>query len=100
MYAEANPTFAFACSNSFDEFSVCFNISEGMTLSGKDEITGEDKLTLNARTVQLQRTLKPNFPFVFEVTLVNTTRLNDVAIYVLVDAKRRMYKVIPITEVR
>lgn len=98
MYAEANPKFAFACSNSFDEFSVCFNISDGMTMSGKDEITVEDKLTLNARTVQLQRTLKPNFPFVFEVTLVNATHLNDVTIYVLVDAKRRMYKEIPITE--
>ena len=98
MYAEANPTFAFACSNSFDEFSVCFNISEGFTVSGRDEITGEDKLTLNARTVQLQRALKPKFPFVFEVSLVNTTRLNNVAIYVLVDASRRMYKGIPIVE--
>lgn len=99
MYAEATPTFAFACSNSFDEFSVCFNISEGFTVSGRDEITVEDKLTLNARTVQLQRSLKPKFPFVFEVSLVNTTRLNNVAIYVLVDASRRMYKGIPIVEV-
>ena len=99
MYAEANPTFAFACSNPCDEFSVCFNISEGMTVSGRDEITGEDKLTLNARTVQLQRTLKPNFPFVFEVSIINTPCLNNVAIYVLVDAQRRMYKGIPITEV-
>lgn len=98
MYAETNPTFAFACSNSFDEFSVCFNISEGMTMSGKDEITNEDKLTLNARTVQLQRTLKPNFPFVFEVSLINTSRLNNVAIYILIDATRRMYKGIPIVE--
>ena len=81
-------------------FSVCFNISEGFTVSGRDEITGEDKLTLNARTVQLQRTLKPKFPFVFEVSLVNTTRLDNVAIYVLVDAARRMYKGIPIVEVK
>lgn len=98
LYAEANPTFAFACSNSFDEFSVCFNISDGFTISGKDEINVEDKLTLNARTVHLQRTLKPNFPFVFEVSLLNTTRLNNVAIYVLVDATRRKYKGIPIVE--
>lgn len=98
MYAESNPTFAFACSNPLSDFSVCFNISEGFTMSGIDEITEEDGLTLNAKTVQLQRTLKPKFPFVFEVSLVKATHLSNVAIYVLVDAARRMYKRIPIAE--
>lgn len=98
LYAEVNPSFAFACSNSFNEFSVCFNVSDGLTLTGRDEITTEDKLSLNARTVQLQRTLKPNFPFVFEVSLKDTSKLNNVAIYMLVDASRGMYKGIPIVE--
>lgn len=98
MYAEANPTFAFACSNSLDDFSVCFNVSEGFTMTGKDEITTEDGTVLNARTVRLQRSLIPGFPFVFEVYLEKTSHLSDVAIYVLIDAAKRMYKGIPINE--
>ena len=98
MYAEANPTFAFACANSLDDFSVCFNVSEGFTMTGKDEITTEDGTVLNARTVRLQRSLMPGFPFVFEVYLEKTSHLSDVAIYVLIDAAKRMYKGIPINE--
>ena len=98
MYAEQNPIFAFACTNSFDEFSACFNISEGFTSSGKDELTCENGITLNARTVQLQRALKPNFPFVFEVSLVNTVRLDNIKIFVLTDALKGKYKQIPIVQ--
>lgn len=96
MYSEQNPTFAFACANSFDEFSVCFNITDGFTLTGKDELKCENKSTLNARTVQLQRALKPNFPFIFEVSLVNTSRLNSIAIYELKDSLNHLYQEIPI----
>ena len=98
MYAEANPTIAFACSNPLDDFSVCFNVSEAFTITGKDEITTADGLVLNARTVRLQRSLMPGFPFVFEVYLEKTSHLNDVVIYVLTDASKRMYKGIPIKE--
>lgn len=97
MYSEINPTFAFACSNTFDEFSACFNISEGLTMTGTDEITNSDGTSLNARTVQLQRSLKPGFPFVFEIYLKNTHRLKEVALYLLIDAKKRMYKGIPVS---
>ena len=97
-YAEPNPVFAFACSNPYNEFSVCFNISEGYTLSGSDEITTSDKTVLNARTVQLQRVLKPGFPFVFEVSLVNTERLENVVIYLLKDATKKEYRAIPLVE--
>lgn len=98
MYAEPNPTFAFACTNSFDEFSICFNISENSTFSGKDTLTDENKITFNARTVQLQRALKPNFPFVFEVTLVNKMKLDNINIYVLTDASKCIYESIPMLD--
>lgn len=96
MYAEINPTFAFACSNSFDEFSVCFNISDGFILTGSDELNANNSTSLNARTVQLQRALKPDFPFVFEVYITNTSHLNDVSVCVLTDSSNGLYKSIPI----
>ena len=98
MYAEVNPTFAFACSNTFEEFSTCFTISDGLAVTGKDEITSENGMVQNARTVQLQRPLKPGFPFIFEVSVVNTRYLKDVSIYVLADASKRMYTGIPISK--
>ena len=73
-------------------------MSEGFTLSGQDEITTDEGVVLNARTVQLQRSLTPGFPFVFEVYLDKVSRLNDVAIFSLIDAVKGMYKGIPINE--
>lgn len=99
MYAEQNPEFAFACSNSLDDFSACFNVSEGYTLCGRDEITTNNGLILNARTVQLQRALKPNFPFIFEVYVEKNNQLKNVNIYVLVDASKRIYNTIPIQNI-
>ncbi|MBR5514473.1 MAG: toll/interleukin-1 receptor domain-containing protein [Ruminococcus sp.] len=95
LYSEQNPVFAFACENPLNEFSVCFNISDGLTISGKDELTDDTQQVLYARTVQVQRALSPGFPFVFEVDLVNTSHLRNVAVYILVDGTRRMYKQIP-----
>lgn len=95
-YSEHNPVFAFACSNSLNDFSVCFNISDGMTVSGKDELTVADDMVLNARTVQLQRALRPGFPFTFQVTLNEVDSLHNVAIYILVDAIKRCYQEIPV----
>lgn len=92
LYAEGNPTFAFACSNSLDEFSACFNISEGMTMSNHGTITTNTGETLNMRTVQLQRPLKPGFPFIFEVYLKETNHLSNVAVYLLINAEKGMYK--------
>lgn len=98
MYAEINPTFAFACANTFEEFSAYFTISDGMAVTGRDVITSENGLVRNARTVQLQRPLKPGFPFVFEISIVNTRHLKDVALYILIDASKRIYNGIPISK--
>lgn len=98
MYAEINPTFAFACSNKFDEFSACFTISDGIALIGKDVLSFEDGTELNAQTVQLQRPVKPGFPFVFEVSTTDVKCLKCVSVHILVDASKRMYKSIPISQ--
>ena len=98
MYAESNPTFAFACSNAFDEFSACFTISDGIAITGKDVLSFADGTELNAQTVQLQRPLKPGFPFVFEVSTADVKQLKSVAVHILADASKRMYKSIPFSQ--
>ena len=97
LYSENNPIIAFACKNSFEEFTVCFTISDGMIVTGKDEITTESGLHLNAYIAQLQRSLKPGFPFVFEVTLNNVNCLHSVCVFSLIDAERKIYQQIPIS---
>lgn len=97
LYTETNPIFAFACSNSFGEFSVCFNISDSFILTGRDKLNTDNGISLNASTVQLQRPLKPGFPFVFEVYVKNnTSHLNNITICVLTDSLKKLYKSIPI----
>lgn len=96
LYAETNPVFAFACSNQFSDFSVCFNISDGMIQSGQDILTCENGMILNAKTVQLQRPLKPGFPFIFEVTINNSATLNNVSLFLLTNSIENTYKTIPL----
>lgn len=95
-YSENNPVFAVACENSFDDFSACFNITEGMTITGRDELRVDVGLSLNAYTVQLQRPLKPGFPFVFEVSSNEGKELHNLTVYVLKDAEKRIYCRVPI----
>ena len=92
MYAEMNPTFAFACSNPFDDFSVCFLISDSMVICGEAKIKLEDGIELNAKTVQLNRPIKPGFPFVFEVSRVNNSYLQNTNILILIDTSKRIFK--------
>lgn len=97
-YAEMNPILAFACSNAFDDFSVCFNISDSFIMAGgRDELNCADNIKLNAYTAQLQRPLKPGFPFVFEV-LARNGPLDNMMICILIDASKRYYKSIPIIQ--
>ncbi len=96
LYSEQNPVFAFACENPLNEFSVCFNISDGFTMSGTGQITTDFGYVLNARTVQVQRALSPGFPFVFEVDLVNTSHLQNVFVFVLANGAKGIWKSIPI----
>ncbi|MBQ4128568.1 MAG: toll/interleukin-1 receptor domain-containing protein [Ruminococcus sp.] len=96
LYAEINPTLAFACSNRFEDFSTCFNISDGVTVSNKGSMITDTDLTLNMRTVQLQRPLRPGFPFVFEVTLTGVNQLNDVAVYILKNAETGEFNQLPV----
>lgn len=96
-FTEHNPTFAIACANELKDFSVCFNISEGFTITGRDELKLDDGGKLNAHTVQLQRALKPGFPFVSELSTKDISQLKCFNIYILKNAGTRMYQGIPIS---
>ncbi len=96
-FAELNPTFAFACSNALSEFSACFNISEPFTITNQGSMSFDSGISLNMRTVQLQRPLRPGQPFVFEIELKNTKKLHNVGVYILADHQNGIYKCLPIS---
>ncbi len=92
-----NPTIAFATSNSFDDFSVCFNVSDNFTCCGKDELTVNGNKKLNARTCQIQRALIPSRPFEFVVDISeNCSSLSDIQLFILVNYEKGEYSGIQI----
>lgn len=95
LYAEHNPAFAFACANDIKEFQVN-SLTEAVTITGVDEITFTDGFKLNARTIQLQRVLKPGFPFVADIKSGALGRIRNIAILVMKNAEKRMYQQLPI----
>lgn len=99
LFAEHNPKFAFACENSTDEFRIHAHFTDGVVISGYQELECDDGITLHAHTIQLQRVLKPGFPFVAEMTTEDLRKLRSISVYVLKDAELRMYQRLPITEV-
>lgn len=95
LYAEHNPTFAFACANDIKEFQVNTS-TEAFTINGADEIMFESGLKLNARIIQLQRVLKPGFSFVADLKSSTLGQIRNIAILVMKDAEKRMYQQLPI----
>ena len=95
LYSQPNPILAFSCENPLSEFSVCFNVSDISTFIGEDKLTVGAHHILYARTVQLLRPLSPNFPFVFEINLTNTSQLRNPTIFIVVDGIKKVYKQIP-----
>ena len=95
-YAENNPVIAFACENSLEEISICYNVSDGFTQQGTDQIRVENKWVLNSRNVSVQRAIKPGFPFVFQVYYDNTNFYKSVALFLLIDETKGQYEQIPI----
>lgn len=98
LYAENNPTFAFVCGNDLKEFTAHFSKYEGMVITNYGTMVVEDGVELNMRTAQLQRPLRPGFPFIFDIELVNTSHLNNVAVYILINAETQQYKQLPVEE--
>lgn len=98
LFAEHNPKFAFACENSTDEFKMSL-LSDGLVITGYQKLECDDGITLYAHTIQMQRVLKPGFPFIAEMSTEDLRKLRSVSVYVLKDAERRMYQRLPITEV-
>ena len=95
-YAENDPIMALACKNRLDEISVCYNVSDGMTIQRSDRISVENGLVLNSKNVYIQRAIKPGFPFVFEVYYDNIDYYERVALYKLVDANKSLYERVPL----
>lgn len=95
LYAEHNPTFAFACSNDIKEFQVN-PLTEAFTITGSDEITFANGIKLNAHTCRLQRVLKPGFPFVAELKSCTLAKICNIAILVMIDAEKGLYQPLPI----
>ena len=96
-YSEDNPKFAFACKNSLESFFINSFITDGIVLTGTQTIqlsTGEE---LNAHTVQLQRILRPGFPFSVELGSDNLHDLECIAVLILVNAEERRYQNLTIT---
>lgn len=95
LYAEHNPTFAFACENDIKDFQITTS-TEAFTINGVDEITFASGLKLNARIIQLQRVLKPGFSFVADLKSSTMGQIRNIAILVMKDAEKRMYQQLPI----
>ncbi len=98
-FAEHNPEFAFACENTLDEFSMIGTISDGTIMSGGRTLTFQDESVLHARTLQLQRALKPGFPFVAELKTTDINNLRSISVYVLTNAEQRIYQRLNMNEV-
>lgn len=98
LYTENNPTFAFVCGNDLKEFIACFSKYEGIAITNYGTMVVENGVELNMRIAKLQRPLRPGFPFVFDVELVNTSYLNNVAVYILVNSETQQYKQLPVEE--
>lgn len=96
IYSEQSSRFVFAFSNEFNDFSICYNISETFTTSGRGIFTKDNGVVLNAYTVNIQRTITPGFPFISEIYLEKTNHIRDFEIYVLTNSIKQTYKKIPL----
>lgn len=98
-FAEHNPEFAFACENTLEEFSMVGTISDGTIMSGGRTLTFQNGRDLHARTLQLQRALKPGFPFITELKTGDISKLRTISVFVLTNAEERIYQQLSIEKV-
>ena len=96
-FSEHNTQFAFGCINELDDFSVD-NVSEMVTTTNTGTLTFENGQVLNMRTIGLQRTLSPDFPFIIELNIKNHKHIKSFCIYRLIDRQKGIYKPITILE--
>ncbi len=89
-YSEINPTLAFACEK---KFSACFNVSDTYTIS-RSQIIKVDSLELQAREVDVQRPIKPGFPFTFLIDTDDANKIGFYGLYQLIDAENMEYKLV------
>lgn len=90
-YAEHNPKFAFACENELTEFATQAP-HEPITIESAETLYIENGRVLHAHSRQLQRVLKPGFPFVVELKSSDIRKLRSISIYVLTNAETNSYQ--------
>lgn len=96
IYNDPNPIFTIFSTNESAQYTICYNISDSPICVGNDTLTLSNGKQIHVQTAFLQRTLKPGFPFVSEITCTTEISPNEIVALQLVDNEKGLYKALPV----